>query len=366
MRWQSFFRHLFGPDLGYTRVTINSAHRMNNPATLLTRLDIDARFRGVYHWVADEQRLRMLQRGLIVVLAVWAVNSMANTLWALIPGAPVEVSKSVAINPPPSTANASVGIETIDVSSILGMSVFGAVEPSEVQELAPVATAVNPREGIENGARETSLALTLTGIVASTADGLGSAMIEARKKQELYSVGDDLPANGKVTLAKILPKQVVIDNNGTYELITLFDDNGIVGIVQSAAPAPTLESFTETPSPVAATLANQAERQRLAANYREQLYSDPQSLAGLVSISAVQSDGGLKGYRVAPGRDAAQFTALGFKAGDIVTAVNGYALSDPTNTVRLYQLMRDATDATFEVEREGSPVSISVSLSSLQ
>ena len=183
-----------------------------------------------------------------MVLAVWAVNSMANTLWALIPGAPVEVSKSVVINPPPSTANASGGVETIDVSSILGMSVFGAVEPSEVQELAPVATVANPREGIENGARETSLALTLTGIVASTADGLGSAMIEARKKQELYSVGDDLPANGKVTLAKILPKQVVIDNNGTYELITLFDDNGIVGIVQSAAPATTLDSSAETPS----------------------------------------------------------------------------------------------------------------------
>ena len=337
---------------------------MNNPAPLLTRLDIDARFRGLYRWVADEQRLPKLQRGLIAVVVLWAVNSTANTLWALMPSSPVEVSKSVVINPPPSTADASGGVETIDVSSILGMSVFGAVEPSEVQELAPVATVANPRDGIENGARETSLALTLTGIVASTADGLGSAMIEARKKQELYSVGDDLPANGKVTLAKILPKQVVIDNNGTYELITLFDGNGIVGIVQSAAPAPSPNSSEGTPS--SATSATQVERQRLATNYREQLYSDPQSLAGLVSISAVQSDGGLKGYRVAPGRDAAQFTALGFQAGDIVTAVNGYALSDPTNTVRLYQLMRDATDATFEVERDGSPVSISVSLSSLQ
>ncbi|MEC7148830.1 MAG: type II secretion system protein N, partial [Pseudomonadota bacterium] len=152
---------------------------MNNPATLLTRLDIDARFRGVYRWVADKQRLPMLQKGLIVVLVVWAVNSTANTVWALVPSAPVEVSKSVVINSPPSTTNASGGVETIDVSSILGMSVFGAIEPSEVQDLAPVATVANPRDGIENGARETSLALTLTGIVASTADGLGSAMIEA-------------------------------------------------------------------------------------------------------------------------------------------------------------------------------------------
>lgn len=335
---------------------------MNNPATLLNRLYIGARFRGLYRWVADEQRLPVLQRGLIAVLVLWAVNSTADTLWALIPSSPVEVSKSVVINPPPSSNAASAGSETIDVSSILGMSVFGAAEPSEVQDLAPVNAVATPREGIENGARETSLALTLTGIVASTTDGLGSAMIEARKKQELYSVGDDLPANGKVTLAKILPKQVVIDNNGTYELITLFDDNGIVGIVQSASS----ELPNRTPALTAEVSTNQSERQQLAANYREQLYSDPQSLAGLVSISAVQSDGGLKGYRVAPGRDAEQFTALGFKAGDIVTAVNGYALSDPTNTVRLYQLMRDATDATFEIERDGSPVSISVSLSSLQ
>jgi general secretion pathway protein C len=62
----------------------------------------------------------------------------------------------------------------------------------------------------------------------------------------------------------------------------------------------------------------------------------------------------------------AQFKALGFQSGDIVTAVNGYALSDPTNTVRLYQMMRDATDAVFEVERDGTPVSISISLSTIQ
>ena len=97
---------------------------MKTPATLLTRLDIDARLRGLYRWVADGQRLPTLQKGFIVVLVVWAVNSMANTVWALIPSSPVEVSKSVVINPPPSTANASVGSETIDVSSILGLSGF--------------------------------------------------------------------------------------------------------------------------------------------------------------------------------------------------------------------------------------------------
>jgi general secretion pathway protein C len=110
---------------------------------------------------------------------------------------------------------------------------LGPADASETTELPAIAESAAQRDGIENGAKETSLALTLTGIVASTSDGLGNAMIEARNKQELYAVGDDLPANGKVTLAKILPKQVVIDNNGTYELITLFDNNAIVGIVES-------------------------------------------------------------------------------------------------------------------------------------
>ena len=185
-------------------------------------------------------------------------------------------------------------------------------------------------------------------------------MIEAKKQQELYSVGDALPANGKVTLAKILPKQVVIDNNGTYELITLFSDNGIVGIVQTAAK-PEQSASTEKPVSASAPAIDRAQQQQLASRYRQQLYDDPQSLAGLVSISAVQGKEGLKGYRLSPGRDVSQFSALGFKSGDIVTAVNGYTLSDPTNTVRLYQLMRDATDATFDIEREGAPVSINVS-----
>ena len=334
---------------------------MNNAASMLTQLDLESRVRRSYRWMADEHRLHKLQRIGLVFIALWTINSIVNAVWAFVPHASVQPSRAVVINAPQTMRNTAAA-ETIDVSSILGLDVFGQVETGAVESLPDTIAQVNPRAGIENGAKETNLALKLTGIVASTADGLGSAMIEVRKKQELYSVGDDLPANGKVTLAKILPKQVVIDNNGTYELITLFEDNTIVGIVQTVEPSATPESDPATALPQA----NARERQRLAVGYRDQLYNDPQSLAGLVSISAVQAEGGLKGYRVSPGRDAAQFSALGFKAGDIVTAVNGYALSDPTNTMRLYQLMKDATDATFEIERDGTAVSINVSLSTIQ
>ena len=338
---------------------------MNNLSVMSLQMNIDARVRNAIRWLADTERLPKIQRVLFVVFVLWAINSLVEVVVSFIPNNQLPQSVAVPINPAPAASGQSRSAETIDVSSILGVDVFGPVAANEVQSLAEETVSSNPREGIENGARETRLALKLTGIVASTLDGLGSAMIEAKKQQELYSVGDVLPANGKVTLAKILPKQVVIDNNGTYELITLFADNGIVGIVQTEAK---LEQTVSTNKSVSTSLptVDRVQQQQLASRYRQQLYDDPQSLAGLVSISAVQGQDGLKGYRLSPGRDANQFSALGFKSGDIVTAVNGYTLSDPTNTVRLYQLMRDATDATFDIEREGAPVSINVSLSTIQ
>jgi general secretion pathway protein C len=339
---------------------------MNTPTAIMNQLNIDARVRSALRWLSDSERLPKLQRALLLVLVLWVINSAANVVIALIPSDQMARQEHVSINPAPSTSGSSLSAETIDVSSILGADVFGKVAVSEVQAAIEEVASVNPRDGIEAGAQETRLALKLTGIIASTSDGLGSAMIEAKKQQELYVVGDALPANGKVTLAKILPKQVVIDNNGTYELITLFGDATIAGIVEMAAkPAQTVSTPANTETTASSTV-NVNQQRRLASRYRQQLYDDPQSLSGLLSISAVQGQGGLKGYRVSPGRDTAQFTALGFKSGDIVTAVNGYALSDPTNTVRLYQLMRDATDATFEIERDGAPVSISVSLSTIQ
>ena len=338
---------------------------MNSLTAISSQLNIDARARNAIRWLADAQRLPKIQRVLLVVFVLWAINSLTNAVVSFIPSSQATASIAVPINPAPASSAQARSVETIDVSSILGADVFGPVAANEVQSVAAEPAVVNPREGIENGARETKLALKLTGIVASTSDGLGSAMIEAKKQQELYSVGDELPANGKVTLAKILPKQVVIDNNGTYELITLFSDNGITGIVKTEAAPERNAAIAASDSPSTPTV-DRSQQQQLASRYRQQLYDNPQSLAGLVSISAVQGQNGLKGYRLSPGRDASQFTALGFKSGDIVTAVNGYALSDPTNTVRLYQLMRDATDATFDIEREGAPVSINVSLSTIQ
>ena len=337
---------------------------MTDWANLAASANLEQRSRAATRWLADPERLARLQLGMIVLASIWAISSASSLVWSFYRAPAVTVAPIAVINPPEIASASSVEREVIDVSSIIGLNIFGSVEGSVVSTSAPVSTVSKPRDGIEDGAKETSLALVLTGIVSSTDDGLGSAMIEAKKQQSLYSVGDALPANGKVALAKILAKQVVIDNNGTYELITLFDDNGIVGILPTPATptvAPRARTSSRQPARQEKRI-DQREANQLASGYRQQLYDDPQSLASLVSISAVQGEDGLRGYRIAPGSDRSQFAAMGFEPGDVVTAVNGYSLSDPSNTVRLYQLMRDATGATFEIERGGSALTISVSL----
>ena len=92
------------------------------------------------------------------------------------------------------------------------------------------------------------------------------------------------------------------------------------------------------------------------------MYEDPESLADVVLVSAVRDGSTLRGYRVMPGKAADEFRALGFGAGDVVTAVNGLSLSEPANTMRLYQAMRTAEQAVFEVERGGSPLTLNVDI----
>ena len=324
--------------------------------------------------VSQPESLARLQQVVFLFLLLWGVHSSASLFWAMWPSQAINVSNAALINPVTSAAT-TVESQSIDVSSLLELGLFG--EPvTEAVLAASIVPSSNPREGIEQGARETTLDLILTGIVASTEDGLGTAIIESKKRQSNYAVGDALPVAGSVKVAKVMPAQVVLDNNGTYELLVLYDETksgvtvtGAAAYVNNTRPSFGQNNTRQDPKTTSTGSAeiriDTAESIDLAAGYRQQLYENPQALADLVTVSAVRGDDGLRGYRIAPGRSPDQFRAFGFEAGDVVVAVNGMPLSDPANTVRLYQTMRNARDATFEVERRGTSVTISVSLGSL-
>ena len=323
----------------------------------------EGRLQGIWQRLArDPTALKRVQDALIVLLVLWSLLSVSQLLWIPWRASAIESAPALALNPPqPSN---QFGLVAIDTSGVIGSGVFGGI-PDELDAVPEANERSNNRDGIERNAKETRLALSLTGIVASTEDGLGSAVIKANGAEQVYAVGDGLPASGQVTLAKVMPQTIVIDNNGTYELLTLYEGSGLVVPTtpsREARATPSERTIAAPQSATRAAVATEAERSETARRYRRTLYENPEALANLLTVSPVQADGTIIGYRISPSKDREAFDALGFKTGDTVTAVNGLALSDTTNTMKLYTLMKDATEATFDIAREGGNVTISIDL----
>jgi general secretion pathway protein C len=318
--------------------------------------------------MAQPARARRLRQGLIALFAIWGVLALSRLIWALFPAPAATLPADVTIINPVTPPAATPAASGVDIQRMTGWHLFGEAGADVVAQVPTeqeIAAQRSARDGIEEGARETRLDLTLRGVVASTADGLGHAIIEYRKQQEVYAVEDKLPVPGQVTLAKVMPNQVVLDNGGTYELLTLFEETELEAQLPAQPPAAPRAGSANARGSAPAALIDKREdpgATALAQQYRDQLYQDPQSLAQVVRVSAVREDGALLGYRIGPGEEREQFEALGFQPGDLVTSINGIALNDPANTMRLYQTMRSASEAVFELTRKDQQLLVSVSL----
>ncbi len=289
--------------------------------------------------------LRRLRLMLCVVLGLWVLWTLSGLLWHVYPDSPAAVAQTEPVN----DVGLSVSARSInvDVEAMRAWHLFGKQADAAATQQVVIS---NEPTDIERGAKETRLNLLLRGVLASDEGEAGRAMIESQGKQDVYSLGEKLPVGGRVTLARILPDRVILDNAGKYELLRLFEDKSdTVAVLQ----APTVNEEEIEDEPDVASMAN---------DYRERLYSNPQSLADVVKISAVRQGGQMQGYRVSPGRDRDQFSALGFQANDVVTQVNGIELNDPAKAMELYRLMRSASEASFTVLRGGEEHSLVVNL----
>jgi general secretion pathway protein C len=322
---------------------------------------LEAAVTGVLHTMAQPAHLRRLRMVLLSLLAVWIVLALTGLLWALVPVAEPAVGAPPKLINPVSVGRSSGAAAPVDIDRMVAWHLFGEVGATAPLVAEPDTTAqANARAGIEDGAQQTQLQLKLAGIVASTEDGLGHAIIEYQNQQAVYAVEDKLPVPGQVKLAKVMPQQVVLDNGGTYELLVLFDKSSLSSSMP-ATPAPTV---TPPAASVEVDKRTDSATTSLAQSYRERLYQNPQSLAEVVNVSAVREGAALLGYRLSPGNDQQQFAQLGFQAGDVVTSVNGVSLDNPANTMVLYNSLREAGEVVFELQREGQPLNLSVNLDS--
>lgn len=199
-------------------------------------------------------------------------------------------------------------------------------------------------------APDTQLNFTLLGIFAGTRDSESRALIAKDGNDEApYAIGDDVAPG--VNLQAIFPDRVILSRNGRLETLRLDKD--------SASNAPVLNALggsvgeAQEGTPAAAEMLSQI---------RQQVVNDPAKAANFIRVQPINGEGGVRGYRVYPGPERGPFNSAGLKPGDVITAINGTPLTDPSQALQLLQNLSGATQMSLAVERNGQIQSVNLSV----
>ncbi|TQV82516.1 type II secretion system protein GspC [Exilibacterium tricleocarpae] len=278
----------------------------------------------------------------LALLAFWLCHTLAQLFWLLMPEPELAPLDAAAL-PVAVAAAGDNGASAVDIDALKSLNLFGEASKTEqtvVQE--------NPEPQIE-AAEETRLSLTLVGVVASSNPAAARAIIADAREQAIYSIDDELPVGQSVKLARVMDRQVILNNNGRYESLSLFDEttSGRRGPAISNRRPPVTTSRPRT-RPVASAPRNLSRAQ--------------QSLADVMKVSIVREGGEVKGYKIRPGRNRSMFEQLGLQANDVVTAVNGITLDSSSKAMDVYKTMKGKTSAQLEIQRDGEVLTVDVDL----
>ena len=205
--------------------------------------------------------------------------------------------------------------------------------------------------------------MILRGTLADRDAGSGIAVIDAGSGERAYRAGEIIASN--VKLVRVYADRVTLSRDGVESTLTLTRDRNLMpaNIVRpSAAPAPGSPRSHASSAPSradgSAARAISPETRQVIEHARQH----PEDLARLVQIAPVVAGGRVTGVRVGTGTDAALMNAMGLRAGDVVTAVNGAPVDSLARGQQIIEGLRTAASARVTVLRDGKPVDITISL----
>jgi general secretion pathway protein C len=252
----------------------------------------------------------------------WVVGALVVLLGArvaiLLTG---DANKSLAAAVTPAVARANI----VDVPSILRSNLFGRIAATSNGANAPV----------------TSMAMVLVGVIADQDPARGYAILgPSATTVSLHPVGDTLP--GGARLHSVYADRVLLDRGGTVEALML----------------PRLSTSLNSPPPAAAT--------STAVDRVQQLVRENPGIVGeILRPQAVLADGKQRGYRVYPGPNQKAFERLGLRPGDLVIAINGTTLDDPSRGGEIFGTLGSVAEARVTVVRGGSQQDLNLNLAAV-
>jgi general secretion pathway protein C len=272
---------------------------------------------------------RYLPPGVTGVLVIAIAYQLATLTWTLVPGSTPSMAP---VSRSPGAAPAAPATDYSVLKDLYGH----AADQTEVV-IAPVVDAP-----------DTTLSLTLRGILSKEDDHSGSVIIEGgRGESKTYFTGDTIDNADGATLHSVYADRVLLDRSGRIETLRFPKD-----LTASSAGGP----MAMPPLP-------QAQNQQ---PLREVISENAAKLTDIIRPAPHVQEGQIVGFRVNPGRDRATFEALGFQPGDVVTDINGTVLDDVSQGLQIFQSLGEATQANVTVLRDGVPQVLVIDTTQLQ
>jgi general secretion pathway protein C len=264
-----------------------------------------------------------------LLLLTMVAHTVAQVTWHVLPALPAVPAPFTAGGDQPGTATTT---DRGAMQQIAAWHLFGNAAKAPVQDLPPPSALP-----------ETKLNLVLRGVLAVNDKERAQAIIaQPNGDERSYGLGDALP--GGAVLKEIKDTSVILLRNHQYETLSL----------------PKLDLGTEDNT----TAAVQSPTQDMSLRQvRDTLLSDPQRLAGLIQTQPYMGQNGqLAGYRIEPGTDRGLFQRYGLQPGDIVTAINGIALTSNASAFEILRNLPSRNNVQVQLLRNGVPQTLSLQI----
>lgn len=284
-------------------------------------------------WVRAANRyLPQAACGLLVVAMAY---KLAELTWALVPGASLDTPPPVISTPSSRTAPATA---RPNVSRVVDKHLFGeasAAPPPVVEDVVD--------------APDTTLSLELLGVVSSNDSKDGLAIIaDSRGQQKKYVVGDAIDGGGGAQLHGVYEDRVILNRAGTLETLRLPREAS--ARARAVAPrALQMPAPAEEPSSLRNVLSENASR-----------------ITDVIRVAPHIEQGQMVGFRINPGQERELFAALQLQPGDVVTDINGTAMTDPSRGLQVFEALGESTMANVTVLRNGVPEVLVIDTSQLE
>lgn len=223
-------------------------------------------------------------------------------------------------------------------------------------------------------APDTQLPIDLRGVLAGEDPKRGRAFIADASGERGYNVGQEVAPG--VVLDAVYPDRVALSRGGAIEVLKLRTP-AANGAAATPPPHATLAAGgVRPPSTSAPTAVIPNDRnvfgQINAANLpmqgvdmervKQQLGVDPAVLANQITPMPVMENGKFVGVRLNGGQQAAALAKLGLQPEDVVTAVNGIAVTDPSRMAAAVSSLSQAARIEVQVRRNGRPQTLVVDI----